>query len=63
MNEYQVDAIINEDFDNPITISTIEANSEGEAIDKAIELVYERGDDVDEDSDTVDIINVKKVSK
>ena len=55
MKIYNGSAIINENFNDPILITGIEANNENEAIDKMTELVYERRNDVDKDSDTVDI--------
>ena len=61
MKTFSGKAIINEDFDNPIDIVNIEANSIDEAEDKMIDLVYERRDEVDQESDTVDIVDLEEV--
>jgi len=55
MKNYNGEVIVNEDFDNPILFSGIEANNENEAIIKVTESINTR-DEIDHDIDMIDVL-------
>ena len=55
MKNYNGEVIVNEDFDNPILFSGIEANNEKEAIIKVTESIN-TSDDIDDDVDMIDVL-------
>ena len=62
MKHFQVEVIINEEVDKPLTISTIEAESEDQALDLAYELMFDQGN-YNRDEDTVDPVSAIEVDE